>query len=490
MDKQGNTQQAFWVGLGSLSSFALGIVSAAILSRYFDKQEYGTYRQILYVYNTLLIIFSAGLPRVYAYYLPRYSKEEGRSIVNKVSFLLFCFGLFFSVMLLLFSSAISVVLKNPELEIGLKYFSPIPMLLLPTLGIEGIFSTYKKTHFIAIYNSISRLLMLAFIVGPVIFFKGSYITAVYGWIIASFLTLGLAIYFMSIPFKNTLQKKVYLPVKEILGYSLPIMAAGISGIMIKSADQFFISRYFGTDTFAEYANGFIQLPFVTMITGATSVVLMPAFSKMIHEKDSIDNIIRLWNSAMSQSAILIYPMVIFFIWNADDIVVLLYSETYVGSVVYFQIAMILNFFNIIIFAPLMFSLGETKFYFKIHFIFAFITWAGMYALVHIIHTPIAIAVFSVLNSILLVFFCIYKTAHIFKVKVIQFFPLRDILTIILHAVLVILLVSKVSNWVKLDSDFVNLALKGLLFGILLISTGKLLGVKYLNSALSLLKKKK
>ena len=80
-----NTLQVFWVALGGLSSLGLSIISAAILSRYFDKAEYGTYKQILYVYTTLLVIFSAGLPRVYAYFLPRYSLEEGKAIVWKTS---------------------------------------------------------------------------------------------------------------------------------------------------------------------------------------------------------------------------------------------------------------------------------------------------------------------------------------------------------------------------------------------------------------------
>ncbi|OQA47798.1 MAG: hypothetical protein BWY47_01325 [Bacteroidetes bacterium ADurb.Bin302] len=57
-NKSNNTIQAFWVGMGSLSAFTLSIISAAILSRYFDKAEYGTYRQILYVYSTLLVVFS------------------------------------------------------------------------------------------------------------------------------------------------------------------------------------------------------------------------------------------------------------------------------------------------------------------------------------------------------------------------------------------------------------------------------------------------
>ncbi|MGI9286549.1 MAG: hypothetical protein ACR2P1_14275, partial [Pseudomonadales bacterium] len=66
-----NSKQAFWVLFGNLSAFIFSIVSAMILSRYFNKVDYGTYKQILYVYNSLLVIFTLGLPRTYSFFLPR-----------------------------------------------------------------------------------------------------------------------------------------------------------------------------------------------------------------------------------------------------------------------------------------------------------------------------------------------------------------------------------------------------------------------------------
>jgi len=228
-NKSSNTHQAFWVGIGSLSSFAIGIISAAILSRYFDKTEYGTFRQVIFVYNTLLVIFSAGLPRVFGYFLPRYPIEQGENIVLKISKLLFLFGLSFSVFIFLFSDLIATLLKNPDLSIGLKYFSPIPMLLLPTLGIEGIFSTYKKTFYIAIYNTVTRLLMLLCITFPVVILKGNYIYAIIGWIIVSALSLVLALYFKKIPFRSIVPVRSSLSFKEIFNYSLPLVEQVFQG---------------------------------------------------------------------------------------------------------------------------------------------------------------------------------------------------------------------------------------------------------------------
>lgn len=477
-----NTIQAFWVAMGSLSSFALGIVSAAILSRYFDKAEYGTYRQILYVYNTLLIIFSAGLPRVFAYFLPRYPLEQGKHIVWKVSKLLFFFGMAFSIVLFVFSGLIAHILKNPELEIGLKYFSPIPMFLLPTLGIEGIFSTYKKTIYIAIYNTITRILMLLCIVLPVILLQGTYLHAIYGWIAVSVFSLGIAWYFKGIPFKNVAIEKAKLNFKEIFTYSIPLVTASIAGIAIKSADQFYISRYFGAEVFAEFANGFIELPFVSMITGATSTVLMPVFSKVFHERKNINELISTWQSALNKSALMIYPLVVFFIAYSQETVILLYSEKYAISSQYFQINMFLNFFNIVIFAPLFFSMGRTQLYSNVHIVLAISVWIIDYLLVLIFNNPIAIAISSTILSIIKILYFIFLASRILNINYIELFPINLLYKYLLHAVVIVIAVKiALNHFINFDSTFVNLIVSWLLFFSVLLVSGPAIKINYLKA---------
>ena len=70
-EQTSNSKQAVWVAIGSFFSFFVGIVSPVILSRFFDKGDYGTYKQVMYVYNTLLAVFTLGLPKAYAYFLPK-----------------------------------------------------------------------------------------------------------------------------------------------------------------------------------------------------------------------------------------------------------------------------------------------------------------------------------------------------------------------------------------------------------------------------------
>lgn len=474
-----NTVQAFWVGMGSLSSFALAIVSASVLSRYFDKAEYGTYRQILYVYNTLLVIFAAGLPKVFSYYLPRYSLQFGKDLVRKIGRLLFLMGFFFSIVLFCFSGVFAAVLKNPELELGLKWFSPIPMLLLPTLGIEGIFSTYKKTIYIAIYNTLTRLLMLLFIVLPVVLFNGTYLYAIYGWLVASILSLLFAYYLKGIPFKGVAAQKIDLTYKEVFSYSLPILVASLAGIAINSADHFFISRYFGAEVFAEYSNGFIQLPFVGMVTVATSTVLFPEFSRLLHGSGNSSKVVELWSSALAKSAILIYPLVVFFIAYANPVIECLFSSAYENSVIYFRIAMLLNFFNIIIFAPLLLASGKVRFYRNVHVIIALLVWAGEYAVVLMIRSPLAVAIVSVSLGIVKILVLTWFSARLINFNLLTFIPIKNIGMPLVHSVIVIAVI-KIFSDIFL-SQFSHLPILMICFAfflLLLLCTAKFFRLDY------------
>ncbi len=164
--------------------------------------------------------------------------------------------------------------------------------------------------------------MLLFIVLPVILLKGTYLYAIYGWLAVSVISLIIAFYFKGIPFKNIPVEKAVLPFKNVFAYSLPLVMASFAGTALRSADQFFISRFFGPKVFAEFANGFIDLPFVNMVTGATAIVLMPIFSKTFYEQKGIDELMITWRNALSKSATIIYPLVIYFMVFATETVVL------------------------------------------------------------------------------------------------------------------------------------------------------------------------
>ena len=434
-----NTTQTSWVLLGSLSSFAFTLGSSMLLSRYFDKHDYGVYKQVIYVYSTLLLVFTLGLPRAYGYFLPRVKLSEAKDLISKLNYVLLGLGAIMSLLLFFGAELIAGAINNPSLIKPLQYFSLVPLFMLPTMGLDGILATFKKTKFLAFYNIATKILMLVCVTVPVIFFNGTVNSAIIGFTIASLFSFIIALLLKHMPVRKEIKEKSLVSYKEIFAYTIPIMGASLWGIIISSSDQFFISRYFGNEVFADFANGSLEIPFVGMVVSASSIVLAPIFSKLVFEdgKNSKEEVFSLWLSVFSKTVKIIYPIVIFVFCFSDIIMMVLYGEKYRTSGIYFQIKMVVNLFTLIGFAPLLLVIGGERFYFKVHMYGAIILVLLELISVYTIKSPIAITVISVLCQIGRIVVMLNYIAKYFKMKLVKLFPLKLIADLLIPSLLIL-----------------------------------------------------
>ena len=370
MSNTSNSRQAMWVAVGQFSAFAIGIISPMILSRYFSKGDYGTYKQVMYVYNTLLIVFTLGLPKAYSYFIPRVSLPESKDVIRKISRLFAILGLFLSLLLFCGASAIADLLHNPDLELAIKWFSPTPLLLLPVMGIEGILASYKKAKHIALFTLCMRVFTLLFTILPVITFNGTYIHSIIGFDIASLLTCIFSYYLKYLPTRGIELQRATVSYKEIFAFSLPLLSASLWIMLFQSTNQFFISRYYGNEVFAEFSNGFMEFPIIPMVVNSVATILAPLFAGMaVKNKMSIGDI---WNSDMNKTIKIIYPVTIYCILFSNIVMTCFYGKMYSTSGIFFSIKNIEGFFSVIPFYPILMALGKTKEYSRVHMVIAFL----------------------------------------------------------------------------------------------------------------------
>ena len=393
-EQTSNSKQAVWVAIGGFFSFIVGIVSPMILSRFFDKGDYGTYKQVMYVYNTLLAVFTLGLPKAYAYFLPKFAIEYSKDIISKVTKIFFILGAVFSLFLLCFAGPIALVMNNPDLKMALIVFSPTPFLLLPTMGLDAIYASFRKTKYLTYYTIATRILIIICIVLPVIIFSGNYIHAIIGFDVGTLISFFFALYLKSWPVKEVEHLKSSLTYKQVFKFALPLLYASLWGVIPSSANQFFISRYFGNETFAEFSNGFMELPFVGMILGAISTVLLPVFSGMDKGEGMGNETLNIWNSALLKSAKLIFPILIFSVFFARPIMTCMYGDMYAQSSIYFVIKNLSGLFYIIPFYPIILAIGKTSAYANVHMVAAFVIVIAEYIVCTICDSAVYVAITS------------------------------------------------------------------------------------------------
>lgn len=473
-----NFKQAFWLGISQFSAFALAIVSAAILSRYFDKAEYGTYKQVMYVYTTLQTIFTLGIPKVFSYFIPRLNIGQSKTLVKNLTILLSVLGGGFSITLYACSGLIGSLLNNPELDVALKIFSVVPLFTIPTMGVEGIYIAIRETKYITVFTVINKLITLLFVITPVLFFNGSYKSALIGWSIAHFITFLIALYLKNRPFRNTNPASVHGMYRTVFSYSLPLLAASFAGLFLHSANQFFISRYYGQVVFAEFTNGFITLPFIGMIAGSVKSVLLPIFSKS-DAKGNLSDICTIYNNAVKQTATIIFPIVLFCMFNAEKIVTLLYGEQYAISKIYFQISLFRDIFDVLPYLSVLMAIGGSMVYLVFHIIFSILIWVVDFIIVWSNMPPTFIAIaYTSIHIIMILSFIIY-IQKIKKISLISSNLIYYAFKIILHTTVVLTIISLAYQQIEHNINCViYLVICGLTFYCIIILTGRIIKVDY------------
>jgi len=389
-----NFNQALWLGLGQLSTAVLSFVSAAILARYFDKNDYGTYKQVLYIYTTLSTLFIIGLPSAFGYFIPRLKSGEQKSLVRGINRIFIISGTIFSVALFVFSDIIADILNNPNLSLAIKVFSPFPLFTLPALGVEGIYTALKRTKYIALYSISSRIISLIFIIAPVLFFDANYIGVIIGWGVANFIIFLIAMYMKNRPYMGIKPELVPNMYRSIFDYCLPLVGAFLAGFAISSASQFFISRYYGAAAFADFSNGNFSIPFVSMIAGSIKSVLTPVISKAHHE-GNMSLITSTYTNACSNAAMLIFPMLIFLMFFASPMMTFIYGEKYYTSASYLRMYSIRDFCSALPYFAVLMAFGKSKLYMQIHILGIFFVWGMDVLCVYILHSA---PFFLVLND--------------------------------------------------------------------------------------------
>lgn len=430
-----NTKQAMWVAIGSFFSFIVGIISPMILSRFFCKADYGTYKQVMYVYSSLLVVFTLGLPRAYSYFLPKKDIIQSKDIITKLNLILLILGLFFSFILFIFAGPISTWMNNEDLAIALRVFAPVPALLLPTMGLEGVLASFKKTEKLAIFTVITRVITVLFTVLPVVAFSGSYIEAIIGFDIAAAFTCLIALFLMYSPLKEVSSGKTDITFKEIFYFAYPLLMASIWGMIIESTPQFFISRYFGSEVFADFSNGWMKFPFVGMVTSAIATVLLPVFSGLDRGKGLEQAALDLWINSIIKSAKIIFPMIVFCIFFAKLLMTTMYGDLYDTSTAYFQIKNFSSLFFILPFAPIMIAVGKTREYARLHFITAILIVLAEIIVINIVHSSIMVAIVSELCQIAFVLLMMRHVCQYAHMKFRELLPARDLLVVLLATII-------------------------------------------------------
>lgn len=341
----------------TLSTIAL-IVSGMVSARVLSKHDYATLKQTMLAYNFAAPLLMLGLPNALYYFLPRENNRKRGVLIDNL-LLLLVLALIFSIFLLAGGYKILALrFNNPDLGSTLKWMIPYPLYVMPAAVLGAVLLSQNKTYILAKYNIISSVLITVLtIIGTLI--TRDYSGPLYVQIYFPLLLLPVILYlcFKSIP--GSITAPDVSNMVEMIKYSVPLGLAGMLGVIMLETNKFVVSAMCSPEEFANYVNGAVEIPLISVITGSISSVILVDMTKYIHAKEN-DKALELFKKASVNSAAILFPVMIFLLASGKLFIVTIYSEKYLESVIPFYIYLFVLPIRIVVYGSALMALGQSK----------------------------------------------------------------------------------------------------------------------------------
>ena len=194
-------------------------------------------------------------------------------------------------------------------------------------------------------------------------------------------------------------------------------------------DGLMVSRYLGVEPYAIYRNGAFEVPLISSISNSINAVILPEISKFYNSK-FYEKIVKLKREVVKNSVALIYPILIFLLFNAQDFIVIYLGEAYRDSAIIFAIFNLTLFVRIYDYQDILMAARKTKMILQHNLL--------VFAL-NIILNIVLIQEFGIIGAAAATVICLFlisalllhRNMKAIKVKMFELFDLKRILQVCL-----------------------------------------------------------
>ncbi len=350
----------------------LTIAIPLVLARALAMEEYGTYKQLFLLSQTLTYILPLGVAQALYYYLPR--TEEQRPYLGQTIIFLTGMGALAALILFQSADAIGQWFNNPDLA---QYRAPLAVYVFGMVGsfaLEIGITGRGKTKQSAVVYLVCDTTRAVAMVAPILLGLGLHgaMNAMAAFALARYAANWLVFYKSSQgPLWNS-----RLFVSQFM-YALPFGAAMALAISQQYAHQFAVSSSVTPELFALYAVACFQLPIVDLLYTPTSEVLMVRLGELEKQGRTHEGAAA-FREAGAKLSVVFFPMVAFLFAAAPEFIGALFGQKFLGAVDMFRVGILTVALAIFPMDGVLRGRGETRWIFNSYLVKALVTLPLVY----------------------------------------------------------------------------------------------------------------
>lgn len=356
---QSLTRRVGMIGVSRMIATSVNVlVVNVVLSRSLDQSLYGTFQQSWFFVQMLMELFLLGFPVAILYFLPKIADSERKGFLTRSLGILFAVGTVLASGLWLAAPQLAALFNNDALAASFRIIAWYALFALPGIPLDAFLITmgrHRTLGIVTILHSVFFVLAILVPLGTGLPFAALIWGVVLYGLFKSGALYGAAFHSVR-AVKGRAPRDFWRP---FIRYAIPVGLNDILRVVARWLDKTIVSAAFDPATFAIYANGAMEIPFVNVIAGSISQVVMPEMSKLA-EGSSRRALIVLWHRVIRKTAMLLFPLFFFLFAFAGPVMVILFSERYAASAGPFRLYLLLLPLRAATYTPILLALGRSK----------------------------------------------------------------------------------------------------------------------------------
>lgn len=331
--QESKTFKTFILLLLSGFGFLVNFIAAPFLARALTLEDNGIYNQAILVIDIAFMLFAVGIGNVTYLYLKR--KNYDPHLVFGTNLILAAvLGLMAAFSILFLSGPIASYFNAPDLSFYLRVYCftiPVKFMLGVTEAVVLLFGRIKAYAYRGIIMSLVNTISLIVIIQ---IYNDLHLVFI-AFLVLATAQLIYSVFLVPESFFKKFSIQKVLAIRMLKEGSL-LAVNSIFGRATLLMDKTIVSGMLNPAQYALYKNGAIELPFFSGIYRTVSTLVLPEVT-LLYSEGKFNEIIRLKRKVITNTAFLVYPVMVFLLFFNDRFIYLYLSDRYVDTVPVFTI---------------------------------------------------------------------------------------------------------------------------------------------------------
>lgn len=340
----------------------IGLATMMVMARVLTKGDMAAYRQTLLAYAFVAPFIGLGIGQGIYYFLP-VEKLRIRGRVMDAITILGVTGTLFALFLGFGGNQLLAMrFSNPEVARLLLWMIPYAIVTAPATQCASVLVARDHVVQSSVFQVTRQFFIGIATVVPVLIWQTAEAPLI-GNVVASVLFGVEAIRLMIKATPKDSAAPTKDGIKEMLKFSVPLGLATMVGTISLQMDKIIVAMMCPPEEFAVYALGAVEIPFLAVLTGSITAVMLADMRKSVSTGNKMEAL-RLFQTTAEKTALVIFPITIFLFVCASPFILTLYGDGYAESVHPFRLYLLNLPFRIVVFGSLLMAFGQNLFILK------------------------------------------------------------------------------------------------------------------------------